>query len=206
VESDISDPMETFEPWLLRRVAQAVEAGEVPASLLTELQTEIQAARGRPQAEGHAAAILQIADLADVDQKKAAEVPASIEAQPTVTRELLMRRTAGAWLEGAAGGVPESAKTRFLSSRMHVGSCEFFLGTGGGGSKHACHWSMDWGTGSSEAATLGTIPSGMGGSSRPVRPGKRGRSATVEDRAPQNGISRCCSVASGSKSMRAGGI
>jgi hypothetical protein len=30
-----------FETWLLRRVAQAVEAGEVPASLLTELQAEL---------------------------------------------------------------------------------------------------------------------------------------------------------------------
>ena len=94
------EPVESFEPWRLRRVAQAVEAGEVPASLLTELQTEIQAARGRPQAEGHAAAILQIADLADVDREKAAEVLASIEAQPTITRELLMRRIAEAWLEG----------------------------------------------------------------------------------------------------------
>ncbi len=94
------EPMETFEPWLLHRVAQAVEAGEVPASLLTELQTEIQSAKGRPQAEGHAAAILQIAGLADVDREKAADVLASIEAQPTFTRELLMRRIAEAWLEG----------------------------------------------------------------------------------------------------------
>ena len=90
------DPLDTFEPWLLHRVAQAVEAGEVPASLLTELQTEIQAAKGRPQAEGHAAAVQQIADLADVDREKAAEALASIEAQPTVTRELLMRRIAEA--------------------------------------------------------------------------------------------------------------
>jgi len=78
----------------------SIEAGEVPANLLRELETEMRAARGRPQAEGHAAAILQIADLADVDREKAAEVLASIEAQPTVTRELLMRRIVEAWLEG----------------------------------------------------------------------------------------------------------
>jgi len=36
--------METFETWLLRRVAQAVEAGEVPEALLMELQAEIEAA------------------------------------------------------------------------------------------------------------------------------------------------------------------
>ncbi len=92
--------MDTFETWLLRLVAQAVEADEVPAALLTELQAEIEAAKERPQEEGHAAAIRQIADLAGVDPEKAAEVLATMEAQPTVTRELLMRRLAEAWLEG----------------------------------------------------------------------------------------------------------
>jgi len=67
---------------------------------LTELQTEIQAARGRPQEESHAAAVRQIADLAGVDRERAAEALAAIEAQPTVTRELMMRRIAEAWLEG----------------------------------------------------------------------------------------------------------
>jgi hypothetical protein len=100
VAGDTPEPLEDFEVWLLRRVAQAVEAGEVPASLLAELQAEIQAAKGRPQAEGHAAAILQIADLAEVDRERAAEVLASIETKPRITRELLMRRIAEAWLQG----------------------------------------------------------------------------------------------------------
>ncbi len=34
---NISGPLEAFETWLLRRLAQAVEAGDVLASLLTEL-------------------------------------------------------------------------------------------------------------------------------------------------------------------------
>jgi hypothetical protein len=104
------EPPEGFETWLLRRVAQAVEAGEVPAELVTELQSELAAARERPQEEGRAAAIRQIADLADVDREKAAEVLASIEAQPTITRELLMRRIAKAWLEGQrmCGGCAET--------------------------------------------------------------------------------------------------
>lgn len=92
------EPMEGFEAWLLRRVAQAVEAGEVPTRLLTELQAEFEAARALPQYEGHAAAVRQIADLAGVDPERAAETLATIEAQPTVTRELLMRRIAEAWL------------------------------------------------------------------------------------------------------------
>ena len=94
------DPLETFEPWLLHRVAQAVEAGEVSADLLTELRAEIDAARERPQEEGHAAAIQHVADLAGVPEEEAAKSLAAIEAQPSVTRELLMRRIAEAWLEG----------------------------------------------------------------------------------------------------------
>lgn len=60
---DRPDSMDTFEPWLLRRVAQAVEAGEVPAGFLTELHAELAAAQARPQEEGRAAAIQHIAGL-----------------------------------------------------------------------------------------------------------------------------------------------
>ncbi len=94
------DPMDTFETWLLRRVAQAVEAGEVPAGLLTELQAEIETAKARPQKEGHAEAVRQIADLAGVDPERAAELLATMGAQPPVTRELVMRRIADKWLDG----------------------------------------------------------------------------------------------------------
>ncbi len=96
----IPEPSESFGTWLLRLVAQAVEAGEVPEALLTELQAEIETAKERPQEEGYAAAIRQIADLAGVDPERAAEVLATMEAQPTVTKELLVRRIAEAWLEG----------------------------------------------------------------------------------------------------------
>ncbi len=90
---------ESFETWLLRQVAQGVEAGEVPASLLTELRAEFEAARGQPQDEAYAAAVRQIADLAGVDQQEAAETLAALESQPTVTRELILRRIGEAWLE-----------------------------------------------------------------------------------------------------------
>lgn len=71
-----------------------------PAGLLTELRTEFDAARERPQEESHAQAIREIAEVADTDETKAAKVLASIEVQPAVTRELLMRRMAEAWLAG----------------------------------------------------------------------------------------------------------
>ncbi len=91
---------EGFETWFLRQVAQAVEAGEVPATLLTHLQAEIETARERPAAESHDAAVRHVAEIAEVDEAHAREVLEAIEAQPTVTRELLMRRIAKAWLEG----------------------------------------------------------------------------------------------------------
>lgn len=95
-----ANPVESFLTCLLCRVSQAVEAREVPADLLTGLQAEFEAAKHRPQEASHADAIRQIADLAAVSQQQAAEVLANIEAQLTVTRELLMRRIAKAWLEG----------------------------------------------------------------------------------------------------------
>ncbi len=39
------DPIGVAESWLLCRVARAVEVGEVPEALLTELQAEIEAAK-----------------------------------------------------------------------------------------------------------------------------------------------------------------
>jgi hypothetical protein len=100
VAGDTPEPVEGFETWLLRRVAQAVEAGEVSADLLAELQDESQAARERPSEEGHAAGIQHLADLAEVAEEEAAQTLATIEAQPSLVRELLMRRFVEAWLRG----------------------------------------------------------------------------------------------------------
>jgi hypothetical protein len=53
----VPDPMDAFETWFLRRVAEAVEAGDVPANLLTELQAQIEAAKDLPQEEGHSRSV-----------------------------------------------------------------------------------------------------------------------------------------------------
>ncbi len=98
--SNEPEPMVTFETWLLRRVAQAVEAGEVAAALLTELQAEIEAARDHPQEESHAEAVRDIAEQLGIPLAEAERALAAVEAQPTVTRELVMRQIAEAWLEG----------------------------------------------------------------------------------------------------------
>ncbi len=91
-----AEPAEPFEVWLLRRVAQAVEASEVPANLLTQLQGELHAAREKAV---HAVAIRFVAELAGVPRARAAETLAAIEAQPEVVRTVMMRRLSEAWLE-----------------------------------------------------------------------------------------------------------
>ncbi len=93
-------PLEPFESWLLHRVAQAVEAGEVSADLLTELQAEIQAARDRPQAESHAEAVREMAERLGIPLAEAERALAAVEAQPRVTREMLLLQIVEAWLEG----------------------------------------------------------------------------------------------------------
>lgn len=97
--ADTPGPIEDFESWLLHRVAQAVEAGEVPADPLIDLQAEFDAARERPQDEGYAAAVQHIADLAAVPEKEAVQTLGAIEARPKVTRDA-ERRFVEAWLEG----------------------------------------------------------------------------------------------------------
>ncbi len=99
VTTDPSDPMQGFETWLLSRVAQAVEAGHVPADLLMELQRDFQASRAMPQVEGHARAVQDIAGRLGVPTEEVERGLKALEAQPTVTRELLMRGIAEAWLE-----------------------------------------------------------------------------------------------------------
>ena len=47
--------------WVSRRVAQAVEAGNISADLLAKLSMRMERARERPQVEGHALAIQAIA-------------------------------------------------------------------------------------------------------------------------------------------------
>ena len=98
-EHSVPDQTDAFETWLLQRVAHAVEAGEVSADLLTDLQAEITEARGWPSDEGHRLALQELAERFGllVDQLK--ELLVNLEAQPTVMRELLLRQVVEAWLK-----------------------------------------------------------------------------------------------------------
>ncbi len=92
--------MDTFETWLLSRVAQAVEAGEVSADLLAELQAEFETSREKPPEQSHSDAAEDIAVELQMPIEKVETGLLALEAQPRVIRELLMRRIAEKWLEG----------------------------------------------------------------------------------------------------------
>lgn len=92
--------MEPFEAWLRRRVAQAVEAGEVPAVLLAELQAAFDAARDKPHEEGHHEAVRAIVEILAMPVDQVEDGLRALETQPAAIRELLMRRITQAWLEG----------------------------------------------------------------------------------------------------------
>jgi len=94
---------EPFESWLLRRVAQAVEAGEVSADLLTELRAEFEASREKPAEQSQADAALDIAVELGMPTEKVEAGLAALEAQPRVIREVFLRRIAEKWLEGQRG-------------------------------------------------------------------------------------------------------
>ena len=100
VDGDQLEPLENFETWLLRRVAQAVEAGEVSADLLIELRTEIEASRDKPQEHSHSDAVRDIAVELQMRIEKVRVGMAVIEAQPCVVREALVRRIAEGWVAG----------------------------------------------------------------------------------------------------------
>ncbi len=88
--SDEQHPMKAVEAWLLHHVAHAVEAGEVSADLLAELRAEMESAKELPQAEGHALAVQDIAERLGLPVDHAEKMLAALEAQPAVTRELLL--------------------------------------------------------------------------------------------------------------------
>ncbi len=92
--------MEAFEAWLLRRVTEAVQAGEVPADLLADLRVAIKRVRDLPPEEGHALVIRDIAKRLSVPMDRIEEMRAAFEALPAAQRAPLLRRLVAAWLGG----------------------------------------------------------------------------------------------------------
>jgi len=82
--------MEPFETWLLGRVPQPVEAGEVSVDLLTELRAEFEASREKPPEQSQADAVLDIAVELQMPIEKVEAGLAALEVQPRVIREELL--------------------------------------------------------------------------------------------------------------------
>ena len=99
----MQNPMETFEFWLLHRVAEAVEAGEISADLLIDLRREMERPTKRSQEKGHALAVGELAERLSIPMDRMEEMRAALEALPAATRTLLVRRLAAAWLAGKRG-------------------------------------------------------------------------------------------------------
>lgn len=87
--------MESFESWLLHRVA---EAAAVSADLLTEPQAGFEAARARPQEQRHTDALKVISVQFRMPIEKVEAGLATLEASPRMIREAILRRIALAWL------------------------------------------------------------------------------------------------------------
>jgi len=86
-----------FEMWLLGRVAEAVEAGEVSGDLLMELEKELGTSRTHRPGCGHASAIRSIVDLLGIDP--ASEGSQNVHLAPQdASREELLRDVAESWL------------------------------------------------------------------------------------------------------------
>jgi len=81
-----------FETRILHRVAEAVEAGAVSTDLLTDLHAAIAQARERPPEEQHALPLMELAEQFQLPVDRLTELLATLEAQPRVTREMLLRR------------------------------------------------------------------------------------------------------------------
>jgi hypothetical protein len=110
--ADPADPMERFLTWLLRRGAQAVEVGEVPADLLADLQGEFEASRAKRPEKSLADAVRDIAVELQMPIERVEAGVAALEAQPHVIRVLLMRRIAPAWLEAQRKAYRQQHETR----------------------------------------------------------------------------------------------
>ena len=97
-EPDTPNVAKPFETWLLHRVAEAIEAGEGSANLLTDLHAAIAEARARPAEAQGALAIMELAERINLSVDQLTELLAALQAQPTVARERFLRRFVEAWL------------------------------------------------------------------------------------------------------------
>ncbi len=89
---------EAFEGWLLRRLHEAVESGEMPAELVEKFRADATGQEADLSSVRHPIAIRLIADLARVPREQASVLLASLESKNPTNTEGVLQRIAEAWL------------------------------------------------------------------------------------------------------------
>ncbi len=100
VSEEAPSAAEPFERWFPRRVAEAVQRGEVPEVVLSRVRAMLNAGDDASAELPRIAAVCEIADLAGIPPGQAAAVFGALQQLPGVAQERLARRIAEAWLEG----------------------------------------------------------------------------------------------------------
>lgn len=94
----VPDRTESFETWLLHRVAEAVEGNEVSATLLTDLHAAIAEVRARPPEARDTLALMELTERVNLPVDYLTELLAMLHAHPMGVRERFLRRFVEAWL------------------------------------------------------------------------------------------------------------
>ena len=98
MEANGPNPADPFESWLLRRVAEAVEPGEMSADLLTDLHAAIAETRGRDPEDRQALTLMDLAERLTLSMDRLQELLTGLQAHPPAVRARFLRRFVEAWL------------------------------------------------------------------------------------------------------------
>ncbi len=101
------------EHWLLRRIAQAVEAEELPAQLLTDLDTAIAAMRAEPVKVRREQTIQFLADVTDLPVTTVDQGLQAFERGGLERQERLLQAILDEWLE--------AQRQAYLCQRVSIG-------------------------------------------------------------------------------------
>jgi hypothetical protein len=91
-------PLDDFEAWLLRRTADAVEAGDVSETLLRQVWNELETPCGEREPDRRESAIRRLLDLGGVSREEAEAAQHMIQEYPEEIRRRFTRWLAEGWL------------------------------------------------------------------------------------------------------------
>jgi hypothetical protein len=100
MNADSQVPPDKFATWLLHRIAQAVEAGEVSEALLREVQEELLSQDALFSFDSYEMAVRQLQELGGVSREEADAALEMMREYPEGMGERFIRWLADGWLEG----------------------------------------------------------------------------------------------------------